>query len=318
MKTRSYLGSLSTFVLCLAGLGLALVPNQGRASQMFAVTGATGDGNLEKNAFYAIDVASGQATFLANATWQDAAVTPNQLAYDGDRNALIFAEHGGEQLYSYSLSSGEMSQLGSLTSLGLADGFTAGGAGDYYAGRYYFSALSAAGQNRLFSVAYDLSGQLAGARELSPLGSAESGFGALSDVAVDATTGMMYGASRIDGLNWFWRLDLNQLDDDGFDVELLGQIDNLYQLAFDENLNLWGNIWQSDGEIVRLDLTDGSILQEIQLAGGDLATEVTGDFYDLAGVPWGALAADGQAPVPEPSTACLLGLFSLLLWKRHR
>jgi len=282
-------------------------------SNTFGVTGDYGYGSLDPNSIYHI-TSNGATTKIA-----DTAVVPNSFAYNTANDVYYYGEHYGTNLYAYDVSTASNILIADLTSHGMPPAFLLSGGADFYNGTYYYSpevpenTLGMIPQQAtdIYAVNFSADGlSITSHAQLNVvLPTGWSSLGDFGDIAVDTSTGVLYGSSwavngSINDGAYFWSVDLN---DPNKQVQVLGQTstsnDNVYQIAYDAIENaIFGNEWQSDDYLV-IDDFDGTPLSN---------TPVAGNFYDLAST----ILPDS---VPEPSSVLLIGFAtSIGLLRRNR
>jgi hypothetical protein len=304
------------------GLFLAAITSS-HAGTVMAVTGDNGYGNFDAKSFYEVDTATSASTLKGTST-----IVPNQLAYDAASGNYYYMDHTGSSFYRFDLALGQEHFIADLITEGvMPSGKTGSGGGDFYNGKYYFTYEDGAEEIVVISFNDDGS-QIVSYTPVSPAnlgdfsllhdGSSNAGMGNFGDFAIDVSSGFMYGSSvmtRDDGsggtepYSAFWRVDLTDPD---FTMAMISNaLPNIYQMAFDENGELWANTWTSGGTLVHLDKTTGAEIssQNLNLGG----TNTGGNFYDMAST------GTRSAVVPEPASVTLLGgILGLGLLARRR
>jgi len=300
-------------LLCLAQIS--------HASTIIGATGDVNTGRFDDNSFYQIDTDTGDATLLGSAS-----VTPNQLAYDNTTSNLYYTDHNGSNFYRFDTDSQTEHLIADLTQVGLPAGLNSSGGGDFYNGRYFYAPES--GTQGIYQVSFNPDGSsiqshgqitpsnLGDFSDLSD-GSTNAGLGDFGDIAIDNSTGKLYGSSTMhnDGESYvaFWSIDLT---DENYTMEIINDnIDSPYQLAFDEDNNLWGNLTGANsgqsGRLVELNLETGAEESNVQVRLGN--PPARGDFYDLAS----ANLREGISLVPEPSSSLFLTLAAMIALSRR-
>lgn len=319
---------MKTIPLTLTLAALLLPSHTSLGTTVIGATGDLNSGRFDDNSFYEIEIGARRstATLLGSAS-----VTPNQLAYDVDSNSLYYTDHNGSNFYRFDTTNQTEHFIAALPQVGLPAGKTGSGAGEFYNGRYYYTPES--GAQGMYQVGFSEDGSsieshttvipsnLSDFSDLSD-GSTYAGLGDFGDVAVDNTTGKMYGSSTMhnNGQSYtaFWSINL---DDPNFTMEMISDsLDSVYQLAFDEDNKLWGNKWTGGttnqaGRLVELDQRTGEELSNtrIRLDGRN----ARGDFYDLAST--NIRIGPGILVMPEPSSMSLLAISAMFgLCRRSR
>ncbi|MBT8036746.1 MAG: hypothetical protein KJO21_04290 [Verrucomicrobiae bacterium] len=294
-----------------------------QANTVVAVTGNSGNGNLDPFSFYEIDTVSGESTLKGDT----GTVVPNQLAYDESTDHYYFMDHTGSNFYGHDVSTGTNTNflIGDLTLYGMPAGKTGSGGGDFYNGAYYYTPET--GSNQIYSITFQNDGtEISSFAPITPTGlSAHSdlddgtsfaGLGDFGDFAVDSETGILYGSSRLSHTSKggeyyaFWSIDLAHLDQPMVMID--DNAPSVYQLAFDEENNLFANVWGSGGDLIEIDKTDGSQLGHTQILIG--GANASGDFYDMASTG----TRQGVEVVPEPASVTFLMSALALLFQRRR
>jgi hypothetical protein len=290
---------------------------------IMAVTGNSGNGNFDANSFYKIKTRTGESILIGSAS-----ITPNQLAYDQTSENYYYMDHTGSNFYRFDITTGTEYNMGDLTTVGMPSGKTGSGGGDFYNGKYFYTPET--GTEAIYVISFNSSGsQIVSHTPISPSnlsdfsdlsnGSSTAGLGDFGDFAIDNSSGLMYGSSRMSkngtAYNAFWTIDLTTPD---FTMSMINDnLSNVYQLAFDKKNRLWANRWQSGGELYKLNTSDGTIKATRTLQvddGSGTLVNANGDFYDLASTG----ERDGVTIIPEPSTLSLLTSAFLLLLRRKR
>ena len=294
-------------------LSLLILTSPIALSNTYGVTGDYGYGTLDANSIYHI-TSNGATTKVA-----ETAVVPNSFAYNTGADVYYYGEHYGTNLYAYDVSSASNVMIADLTNHGMPDAFTLSGGADFYNGTYYYSPelpSNVAGMipqqaTDIYAVDFTSDGlSILSHSQLNvelPVG--WESFGDFGDIAVDNSTGILYGSSTSvngsfgDGA-YFWSIDLNETDKK---VTVISQNNSpnarAYQIAFNAIENaLFANQFESN-EYVVLDKATGTPTS---------STPVAGDFYDLAST----IEPDA---IPEPTSTLLLGMAaSVGLLRRKR
>ncbi len=275
----------------------------------FGVTGTEGYGTLDPQSIYHI-TSNGNTTKVANT----ANIVPNSLAFNPVTNVYYYGDHFGTDLYAYDVSSGSNVMVADLVNHGMpADYFLSGGA-DFYNGTYYYSPerqeltmgpdTVPQQANDIYAVNFSADGMsiLSHTKLDITLPTGWSSIGDFGDIAIDTSTGILYGSSwavngTINDGAFFWSLNLS---DPTQQIQVLGQTslsnDNVYQVAYDAIEDaIFGNEWLTNEYLV-INEADGTVVS---------STPIAGNFYDLAS------SALPDVKVPEPSSTLLLGLASL-------
>ncbi len=294
------------------------------AASFIAVTGNSENGEFRENSFYEVETKKGRARYIGSAS-----VAPNQLAYDTLNGNYYYMDHGGSNFYRYDVNEGIEYLMGDLTAYGMPAGKTGSGGGDFYNGRYYYTPETGSSSIYVVSLTEDGRG-ISRQTPITPFnlglinplddGSAGAGLGDFGDIAIDSASGFMYGSSSMGSgselMTTFWRINLT---DPQFEMTILNaNVGSVYQLAFDDNGQLWGNSWQSGGVMVQLDPATGEIISQQNLQyredGKGKWRDANGDFYDLASTG----SRDGFPVIPEPSQTALISLALAALGCRRR
>ncbi len=294
-------------------LSLLLATSSIAFSNTFGVTGEHGYGTLDANSIYHI-TSAGATQKIANA-----AVVPNSLAYNTAADVYYYGDHYGTNLYAYDTSSASNVLIADLTNHGMPDGFALSGGADFYNGTYYYSpekpenTPGAIPQQAtdIYAVNFSADGlNIVSHSELNvQLPAGWVSFGDFGDIAVDSSTGILYGSSTSVNGNfgdgaYFWSIDLNEANKQ---VTVIDQNNTAnaraYQIAYNAIENaIFANQFESN-EYVVIDKQTGT-------PGATVA--VAGDFYDLAST----VLPD---KIPEPSSTLLLGLAaSVGIFRRKR
>jgi hypothetical protein len=283
-------------------ISLLLLSSPLAVANIFGVTGVRSYGSLDANSIYHI-TSVGAATKIA-----ETAVVPNSLAYNTGAEVYYYGDHYGTNLYGYDVSSASNVLIADLTNHGMPANYALSGGADFYNGTYYYSpeipeiTPSAIPQQATDIYAVNFSADGLSVESHSQLNvelpDGWVSFGDFGDIAVDSSTGILYGSSTSVNGNfgdgaYFWSVDLNETDKK---VNVISQNTSpnarAYQIAYNAIENaLYANQFES-GEFVVISKDDGSITS---------TAPISGDFYDLA-------STVVSTNVPEPSSALLLGM----------
>ena len=254
----------------LISLSLLCISASLASANTYGVTGSYGHGSLDPNSIYHI-ASTGVTTKIA-----DTAVQPNSLAFNTDANVYYYGDHTGTNLYGYNANTNANVLIADLQNHGMPDGFNLSGGADFYNGIYYYSPerpeITAAAVPQqatdIFAVNFSADGlSIVSHDNLNvTLPTGWSSLGDFGDIAVDTSTGVLYGSSwavngSINDGAYFWTVDL---DDPTKQVVVLGQTstsnDNVYQIAYDAIEGaIYANEWNTEDYLV-IDTTDGGFL----------------------------------------------------------
>ena len=250
--------------------------------------------------------------------WLARPLSQKQLDYAA-ADVYYYGDHYGTNLYAYDTSSASNVLIADLTNHGMPDGFALSGGADFYNGTYYYSpekpenTPGAIPQQAtdIYAVNFSADGlNIVSHSELNvQLPAGWVSFGDFGDIAVDSSTGILYGSSTSVNGNfgdgaYFWSIDLNEANKQ---VTVIDQNNTAnaraYQIAYNAIENaIFANQFESN-EYVVIDKQTGT-------PGATVA--VAGDFYDLAST----VLPD---KIPEPSSTLLLGLAaSVGIFRRKR
>lgn len=280
----------------------------------FGVTGTAGYGTLDPQTIY--HITSNGATTKVGKT---ANVVPNSLAYNPVADVYYYGDHNGSNLYAFDAKNANNVFIADLKDHGMPSNYFLSGGADFYQGTYYYSpeisevqvgsVVTPQQATDIFAVNFSTDGlNIISHSTLNlTLPAGWSSLGDYGDIAVDTSSGVLYGSSRAvkgtasDGA-YFWSVDLN---DASKTIKVIGKTavprDKVYQIAYDSIENaIFGNEWQSDKYVV-ISEADGSVVS---------TKNIGGNFYDLA-------SSARPDVVPEPSSTLLLGIASLSLALRR-
>ena len=284
-------------------VSLLLLSSSLSYSNTFGVTGDYGYGTLDANSIYQI-TSHGATTKIA-----ETAVVPNSLAFNTAENVYYYGDHYGTDLYAYDASSGSNVFVADLTNHGMPAGYALSGGADFYNGTYYYSperpenTPGAIPQQAtdIYVVNFSANGlSLESHAQLDvTLPQGWESFGDFGDIAVDSSSGLLYGSSTsvtgaLDGDEYFWSIDLNEANKTVTVInQNTGTNSRAYQIAYNAIENaIFANQFETK-EYVVIGKNDGGIKSKVSLGG---------DFFDLAST----VLPDSN--VPEPSSTLLLGL----------
>jgi MYXO-CTERM domain-containing protein len=290
-----------------------------RGALITAVTGNAQNGG-QPNTIFKINTSTGQVTAMGTTP-----VTPNSFAFDPDNDLYYFGNHANDDLYYFDPTTGTSTKMAdAVADFGAPNGSRFSGPGDFYNGRYYFIPESSSGQpfnamDDVYWVELSADGRSwvsSGIITVTMPGTL-TGFGDFGDIAIDPTTGVLYGqtvarnSSQVGGL---FSIDIGSATPSLTLIDTSpGATTNAIQLAFNEDGELFGDRYDNIAEILPIDKVTGIINAPIALVG------TTADFFDLGSV---TSTAPSLEETPEPASLHLAAVGLLLAaggwWRRRR